>query len=113
MSHLTVRMTLQWFVPLGEARGIAEALHGLMIGARTEPGFVHSTLTTDLGFRVSVRYVEEWATETHLRDAVTSERFARLASLMETATEPPTVAFALPGGVRGLDYVEELDGAEH
>jgi hypothetical protein len=33
--------------------------------------------------------------------------FSNLAALIDRATRPPLVEFALPGGVRGLDYVEE------
>jgi hypothetical protein len=32
---------------------------------------------------------------------------------MEHATEPPLVEFTLPGGIRGLDYAEEVRAAPH
>ena len=47
-----------------------------------------------------------------LRRELRSDRFATLAALMESATEPPVVEIALPGGTRGLDYVEEVRATE-
>ena len=35
-----------------------------------------------------------------------------LVSLVEDATESPVVEFNLPGGTRGLEYVEEVCGRQ-
>jgi hypothetical protein len=59
-----------------------------------------------------VRYTEEWETEEDLRRRLEGSSFSNLAALIDEATEPPLVEFALPGGVRGLDYVEEARRAK-
>jgi quinol monooxygenase YgiN len=101
-----VRMTLEWFVPPGESGHILAALHALMVAARSEPGYVACQLSTEMGERAGFRYMEEWVAEEDLRHQIRSPRFSRLAELMEHAMEQPKIEFALPGGVRGLDYAE-------
>ncbi|HKW00624.1 MAG TPA: hypothetical protein VJN96_12410 [Vicinamibacterales bacterium] len=101
-------MTLNWSVPPGEARPITEALHVLMIAARSERGYVNCSLSAELGDLAKVRYREEWQTEEDLQRQVKSPRFAKLAELIERATDRPLVQFRLTNSVRGLDYAEEL-----
>jgi len=104
-------MTVRWVVPLGESRSITEALHQVMVAARTSPGCLRCFVSSDVGQQVGLQYIEEWATEDLLRREVTSDRFGTLASLMEHATAPPVVEFALTTGTRGLDYVNEVRAA--
>jgi len=108
MAATAVSMTVRWVVPLGESRSITQALHQIMVAARTSAGCLRCALSTDVGQDVDVQYVEEWATEDLLRRQVRSDRFATLAALMEYATAQPVVEFALPSGIRGLDYVDEV-----
>jgi quinol monooxygenase YgiN len=112
MTIPAVRMTVRWHIPLGESRSIIDALHGVMIAARARRDCLGCSLATDAARTVGVRYAEEWADEMSLRRELRSDRFATLAALMESATEPPVVEIALPGGTRGLDYVEEVRATE-
>lgn len=111
MPSSVARMVVNWVVPLGESQSITDALHRVMVSARSRQGCVGVTVATDVGAQVGVRYTEEWADEDLLRRELRSERFCTLASLMEHATQPPLVEFILPGGTRGLDYAEEVRGA--
>lgn len=111
MAATAVSMTVRWVVPLGESRSITEALHQVMVAARTSAGCLRCIVSTDVGREVGLQYVEEWASEDLLRREVQSDRFATLAALMEHATAQPVVEFVLPSGVRGLDYVEEVRAA--
>jgi len=113
MPPRSVTMTLNWNVPPGEARPITEALHVLMIAARTERGYVNCSLSAELGDFAKVRYREEWQTEEDLQRQVKSPRFAKLAELIEHASGRPLVQFHLTTSVRGLDYAEELLGRDH
>ncbi len=106
-------MTLNWHVPAGEARPITEALHALMVAARTERGYVNCSVSAELGDLAKVRYCEEWRTEEDLQRQVTSPRFAKLAELVERSSEQPDVQFHLTNSVRGLDYAQELLGRGH
>jgi len=108
MGALTVRMTLRWHIPLARSRSVTQALHSLMVAARGEPGFVSSSMSADLAARAGVQYIEEWASEAHLRRILISDHFAQLAALLDDATDPPSVRFALPAGERGLDYLDDL-----
>ena len=105
-----VRITVQWSVRPQESGPIMAALHALMVAARAEHGCVGCRLSTDLGTTAGLRYVEEWKEEADLVRQVCSDRFGKLAELMETAIERPTVEFSLPDGVRGLEYAEEVRG---
>ena len=105
-----VRMTAQWFVAAGEMGAINAALQSLMVATRAEPGCQGCYLATELGGRAGFTYVEEWKTEQDLMTQLRSDRFAKLAHLMESAIEHPRVEFNLPGGTRGFDYAEEVRG---
>ena len=101
-------MTLQWSVLPGESRPLLSTLQGLMVSTRTEPGCVGCALSTAMGSRVVIDYVEEWVDEDNLKRQLRSRRFSILAELMEQASRHPTVTFALPDTTRGLDYAHEV-----
>jgi quinol monooxygenase YgiN len=101
-------MTLRWSVPPGEAKPIVSALQGLMALTRIEPGCAGCSVSSEMGSTTVVQYVEDWLTEEDLKRQLRSQRFSRLAELMERASAHPTVKFALPGRIRGLDYAEEV-----
>jgi quinol monooxygenase YgiN len=108
MLSTCVRMTIEWFVPLGQTRPITMALHSLAADTRTTRGCIGCSVSTDIGNRGTIRYVEEWQTEDDLRRRVQSETFAKLVNLVEDATQPPRIEFALDRETRGLDFVEEV-----
>jgi quinol monooxygenase YgiN len=112
MASSPVTMTLRWSVPLGESRCITDALHRVMAAARAQFGCIGCSVTTHVGRHVGVEYTEEWSSEADLRRELQSDRFTSLAALMESATESPFVEFTLPGGARGLEYVEEVRGEQ-
>ena len=102
-----VRMTVEWFVPLGQARPITQALHSMMVDTRRSHGCIGCSLSTGIRDQGTVRYTEEWESEDDLRRRLEGSSFSNLAALIDEAIEPQLVEFALPGGVRGLDYIEE------
>ncbi len=108
MGSDPVRMTVQWRVPAGEAQSITATLQALMLQTRAAPGCAGCSLSTQMGALVMIEYIENWVSETDLRRQLRSHRFSALAELIERATENPIVKFALPGGLRGLDYAEEV-----
>jgi quinol monooxygenase YgiN len=108
MASPPVRMTLTWSVPTGESRPITAALQGLMVAARGERGCINCCLTTSMAERVTINYIEEWRTEEDLKRQLRSDRFTALAELLESASGRPTIEFALPGAVRGIDYAGEV-----
>ncbi len=108
MLSTRVRMTIEWLVPLGQARPITMALHSIAADTRTERGCVGCSVSTDMGKRGTVRYVEDWQTEADLRRRLRADTFADLASLIEEASQPPKIEFALNHETRGFDFVEEV-----
>lgn len=103
-------MTLSITAARGESWRLIEALRSLMLPTRRERGCVscHLTLSSESSDPMRVSYIEDWSNEEHLREQVRSDRFTRLLQVMEIALEPPNLEFQLPGGARGLDYVEEV-----
>jgi len=110
MVPTAARMTIEWFVPPGQARPITIALHTLMDDTRIARGCIGCSVATGLGEQGTVRYVEEWETEDDLRRRLRCNSFAQLVALMDTAIQPPHVEFALPHGRRGLDFAVEVRG---
>ena len=112
MTSLHALMTIEWIVPVGKARSMTEALHILMATTRTEPGCIACSVSADLADKGKIRYSEEWQSEDALQRQFQTDRFRRLVALVENATEPPVVEFLLPGGSRGLEYVEDVCGRQ-
>jgi quinol monooxygenase YgiN len=108
MVTTCVRMTIEWFVPLGQTRPITMALHSLAAETRSARGCIGCSVATDIGNRGTVRYTEEWLTENDLRQRVRGDSFNQLVSLIEDATQPPRIEFLLAHEKRGLDYVTEV-----
>jgi quinol monooxygenase YgiN len=104
----TATMVIDWVVPLGESRALTQVLHQIMVAARGRAGCVRCSVSTNAGRHVRVRYEEEWADVELLQRELRSDRFSTLAALMERGTTEPIVDFVLPGGHKGLEYVEEV-----
>lgn len=110
MEHGQTHMVLEWRVPPGQAHSIAAALQQVMFLTRLEEGCLGCEVNTSASDRVTVRYAEEWDNEEHLRAHVRSDHFRVLATLVESASEPPRIEFVLPAGTRGMDYAIEVRG---
>jgi quinol monooxygenase YgiN len=108
MTPPAARMTVQWFVPQESAGAINSALNVLMVATRAQHGCANCSLSAQMGGRAGITYAEEWDTEADLISQLRSDRFAKLAQLMESATETPRVEFVVPSGVRGIDYAENV-----
>jgi len=108
MFSTSVRMIIEWLVPLGQTRAITSALHSLAAETRSRPGCLACSVSTDITNRSMVRYTEEWLTEEDLRERVRADSFRHLVSLMEDAAQPPRIEFALAHETRGLDFVQEV-----
>lgn len=106
-----VRMKVCWRVAPYESSRITSALHELMVVIRADPKCLSCQLSTEMGERAGICYMEEWKDEEALQRQLRSLVFSRLAELLERATERPRVEFTLPSGVRGIDYAEEVRGA--
>ena len=106
-------MTIQWLVPVGKARSMTEALHLLVASTRNEAGCVGCSVSADLAQKGKIRYSEEWLSEEALQQQFQTDRFKSLVALVEDATEPPVIEFVLPGGSRGLEYVEDVCSRRH
>ena len=103
-----VRMTLKWRVAAVAATPIMSALQTVLFRTRTERGCVGGSLSTEIGPHVEIRYVVDWESEGDLQRQIRSNDFSQLAELMERATEPPTIEFALPSGMHGMEYAEKI-----
>lgn len=108
----TQLMTIEWNVPLGQTRPLTTALHTVAVDVRPMPGCTSCSVSTDIGKRGVVRYVEEWSSELDLKKRLRSESFVQLITLMEDSGQAPRIEFELSRECRGLDYLEEVRGAE-
>ena len=108
-----VRLTLSITAARGESWRLIDALRSLMVPTQRERGCVgcQLLLSSESSDPARISYVEDWFSEEDLREQVRSDRFSRLLGLMECALERPQLQFQLPGGLRGLDYVEEVRAA--
>jgi len=105
-------MTIEWSVPIGQTRPLTSALHSLAADVRPTRGCLSCSVSTDLANRSVVRYAEEWQTEGDLRQRVAGDAFGHLVTLMEDASQPPRIEFALARGTKGVEFIEEARGAQ-
>ena len=103
-------MTLRWLVPPHDLGPITFAMNTIMVAVREQPGCIACRLSTDVGPRIALEYIEEWQGEEDLKRQVRSNRFAHIAELIERGLDRPQVEFAVPGGTRGLEYAVEVRG---
>ena len=103
-----VRMKICWRVTPEESGRITAALHTLMVAIRKDPSSVGCHLSTEMGPRTGLIYIEEWKDEEGLKRQLRSARFSKLAELLEWSIESPVVEFTLPAGTRDLGYAEEV-----
>ena len=112
MSALASKMAMPMFgraVDGAEITGTqCSSIARVMVSTRTEPGCLACSVSADLADRGTIRYSEEWQTEDALQRQFQTDRFRRLIALVENATEAPIVEFLLPGGSRGLEYVQDV-----
>ena len=102
------RMTMKWLAPPGEMRAITTALQEQMSATRAQTGCTGCSLSTEMGERVVIHYVEIWQSEDHLKRQLRSDRFGALAELAERSCERPIVQFDVDGVISGLEYAEEI-----
>lgn len=111
MGRGLAHVVLEWLVPPWQVQPVAAALQGVMLATRREPGCLRCVVSTSVSDRVRIRFEEDWETEEQLRRHVRSEGFRAVATLVEEATEPPSIEFMLPSGTRGIDYATEACAA--
>ena len=108
MSSTHVHLTIEWYMPIDQARPTTLALHSVAAETRMTHGCVRCSVAADFAHHGTVRYTEEWLTEQDLRVHMQSDTFSQLMRLIDGATEPPFIEFALPHQTRGLDFVAEV-----
>ena len=106
MRTAAIRMALHWRVIPEETTAMMSALQTVLVRTRRERGCISCSLSTE----VDIRYVADWDTEDDLQRHIRSTDFSKLAELMERGIEPPAIEFALPSGIRGMDYAEKIRG---
>ena len=89
------------------AQDLLDALRFVVMTTRLEPHCLASCAWSDPDW--TVRYIEEWSDEAHLRARVRSPAFTSLLSIVESATNPQ-VRFDFVSVARGLDFVAEVRG---
>jgi quinol monooxygenase YgiN len=102
MVRLTVAFTAS---SARSAQENLEALRYLVPATRLMPGCVGCSAWSEPD--LTVRYVEEWATEADMRHRVRSDQFTLLLGIIEGARDP-RVQFDFVVSTRGLDYVAEV-----
>lgn len=89
------------------AQDLLDALRFLIPGTQLDPGCIGCSAWADPN--LSVRYIEDWATESTARRRVRSEAFTLLLAILESAKNP-RMQFDFVSTTRGLDYVFEVRG---
>lgn len=87
-----VRFSVEWLVPMSQARSITLALQAVANATRSDAGCVSCLVSTDFQHAGNVRYTEEWATEEALRQRTHARSFVPLARLIRDVSRSPRIA---------------------
>lgn len=99
--------------PPPKTADLLKAMHSLMRPARAEKGFVLCRLYLDADDANIVSYEERWQTRADLETQLRSDRFTRLLTLMESASERPSLEFNCLSDTQGLEFVEAVRAGRH
>ena len=86
-----VRFSVEWLVPVSQARSITLALQAVANATRPVAGCLGCLVSTDFQHSGSVKYVEEWTGEDELRRRAFGVSFSSLARLIEDVSRPPRI----------------------
>ena len=103
--------TLRMKGPPTSKAEMLKAFRWLMRPARAGKGFVDCRLYLDADDADAICYEERWQTREDLEAQICSDRYTRLLTLMESASERPSLEFIRISETRGLEYVESLRAA--
>lgn len=107
-----VRLSVTLTARRGQAETLAAALRSVMVQAQRKPTCVHCELSADVRDANTLRYVEEWVTETDLRCEIRSERFRRLIAVIEAAAQRPKFEVQVVSASFGLEYARHAVGSD-
>ncbi len=106
-----MRFSLRLVAAHGDIERLTATLRFLMAQAQAQ-GCDACRLSRDLDDNGALSYVEEWATEPDLHEAVRSERFHRLIAVLELGAKQPHVSIEEVVTVDALDYIAGVWGSE-
>lgn len=89
---------------------MVKALRLLLRAARAEKGFISGRLCLEADDPDTVIYKERWQTREDFEDQLRTSRYTRLLTLMESASEQPSLEFHFVTETRGLEYVAAVRG---
>lgn len=109
MLLLKIMMELRLYLRTTSKRtpALLAALQALERQAKLQRGCLETHLFADSRDPRILCYIEMWDTEENLGLMLCSEHFTRLAELMETAVEPPTLDFRTITAIRGLEFAQQ------
>ena len=85
-----------------------KALRSITIAAQVERGFISSRIYQEVGNPEALCLEQDWSSEPELKSHIRSSCFTDMLMLMETATEPPELAFHSVSETHGLEYAEAV-----
>ena len=105
-----IRISLRLSTDAQQTDAVAQALRLLMRQAQAEESCIRCELLEVVESPEILLYIEEWSTVEDVERQIRSERIYRLLLVMEEASCPPKLEFALVPETRGLEYVEAVRG---
>jgi len=111
MNTDCVRFTVEWLVPVSQARSITLALQAVANATRSSAGCLGCLVSTDFQHSGHVRYVEDWTSAEQLRQRARARSFAPLARLIEDASRAPRIECTRPSGENIRALTRELRDA--
>ncbi len=106
-----MRFSLRLVAARGDIERLTATLRFLMAQAQGAQG-CDARLSRDLDDNGALYYMEEWATEADLHEAIRSERFHRLIAVLELGAKEPHVRIEQVTPIDALDYIAGVWGSE-
>ena len=104
-------MSVEWLVPVAQARSIALALHGLASSTRVNPRCLGCTLSTDFEHHGRVSYIEDWESPDDFYQRLDAPGFTQLATLIEDVSRKPRIDFPMADLRQRADLLHAFETA--
>ena len=104
-------MSVEWLVPVAQARSIGLALHSLASSTRLIPGCAGCTISTDFEHHGRISYTEEWESQEDFLRRLDAPGFTQLATLVEDVSRKPRIEFPMADLRQRADLLHAVDAA--
>ena len=103
-----ITATYKIVAPAGQKENILECLSSFMGPTEVKAGCMRCSISQELEYPDVIIYTEEWLTERHLENHISSPRYLQLLTIIDLSAAEPEVRFQTTTEIKGMEYIESI-----